>query len=176
MRLTLIAAVDRDGSIGSKDGVPWEYPDDVEQYRERIGDEPTIIGRRTFEQMTDPPGDPIVVTRQVDYEAPEATVANGVGEALAAVEALGDGASDGHPRGVDGTEPGGWVAGGEGAYRLFVPYATGAVVSELPERAGGESSFPYLGLGWSAVNRVAIDPFEVVEYVNETPEDTPETA
>ncbi|WP_096390443.1 dihydrofolate reductase [Halopenitus persicus] len=159
MEIDLIAAVDRDGAIGTGEDVPWDYPEDVTQYRARIGDRPTIMGRRTFDQMSDPPGDPVIVlTRDASRETADPGV-DFVTDPAAAIERA-ETADAGRV----------FVNGGEAIYRLYVPYATGAYVSEIPERSGGDAHFPYLGAGWEVTETVAYDRFSLLRYRNRNPE------
>lgn len=157
--LILVAAVDRDGAIGIDEDVPWEYPEDVIQYRERVEGHPVIVGRRTFDRMCDPPGDSvIVVTRDGTRVSTDPSVAFVTAPDRAIALATGD-----DPDRV-------FVIGGEAIYRLYVPYATGAYVSEIPERSGGNVYFPYLGAGWEVTETIPYGRFEVIRYCNRCPE------
>ena len=49
--LVLVVAADENNVIGLDGGVPWNYPEDVRQYKNRIAGHPIILGRRTFESM-----------------------------------------------------------------------------------------------------------------------------
>jgi len=52
MELVSVAAVADNRTIGLNGEIPWEsIPEDKEQYRSRIADDPVILGRRTFESM-----------------------------------------------------------------------------------------------------------------------------
>ncbi|SEH36518.1 dihydrofolate reductase [Halopenitus malekzadehii] len=158
MEIDLIAAVDRDGAIGTGEDVPWEYPEDITQYRDRIGDAPTIMGRRTFDQMSDPPGDPVIVlTRTPSLESTDPRV-QFVTDPTVAID-------DAAATGADRV----FINGGEAVYRIYVPYATGAYVSEIPERSGGNVSFPYLGAGWDVTETIEYDRFDLVRYRNRDP-------
>ncbi|SDX91895.1 dihydrofolate reductase [Halopenitus persicus] len=161
MEIDLIAAVDRDGAIGTGEDVPWEYPEDIDQYRARIGDRPAIIGRRTFDQMSDPPGDPVIVlTRDATRQTADPGVSF-VTDPAAAIDRAEETDADRV-----------FVNGGEAIYRVYVPYATGAYVSEIPERSGGDAHFPYLGAGWEVAETVAYDRFDLLRYRNRDPAPT----
>lgn len=158
MELRLIGAVDRSGVIGAGDEVPWDYPEDVEQYRDRVRGHPGIVGRRTFDLMADPPGEPlVVVTRDATRSSDDPDVVYATGPRAAVRMA-----------GRDDPEVA-YVLGGEAIYRLFVPFATGAVVSEIPEHADGDVYFPYLGAGWSVDREVDYGTFTVQCHENADP-------
>lgn len=167
MNLTLVAAVSREGVLAGEEGVPWEYPEDVEQYRELVSDAVAILGRRTFAEMTDPPGrHAVVMSRSADEQpdTPGVTWARSPAAAYrAAVSVVTEcGPAESVPREV-------FVLGGATVYRQFAPYATGAVVSEIPEHAEGQHLFPYLGAGWTETERVAFETFERVTHENDEP-------
>ena len=164
--IALVAAVDRDGAIGDGEDVPWEYPEDVEQYRERVEGNPVIVGRRTFDLIRRTPGDPVIVVSRDGTRTssdPRVSFATDPGRAM---ELALEGRRTNRV----------FVIGGEGIYRSFVPYATEAYVSEIPERSGGEAYFPYLGAGWDVAETIPYERFELVRYRNDSPEPVPELA
>jgi dihydrofolate reductase len=66
VRLSLIAAVARNGVIGSGQGLPWRLPADMQRFKRLTMGKPVIMGRKTFQSI----GKPlvgrvnIVITRQ----------------------------------------------------------------------------------------------------------------
>ncbi len=52
--LVLVVAADENNVIGLDGGVPWHYPEDVRQYKNRIAGHPIILGRRTSIDEADP--------------------------------------------------------------------------------------------------------------------------
>lgn len=92
MRVTLLAAVSRDGFISTGRGIPWSLPEDVRQFREYCEGKWLLVGRRTFEEMRGwfrPEQTPVVVTRQADYTAPGARTAGSIADALAVAREAG---------------------------------------------------------------------------------------
>lgn len=59
MKITLIAANAENGTIGDDGTVPWNYPADLEHFRETTLGHPVILGRRTFEGVFDRNGGPL---------------------------------------------------------------------------------------------------------------------
>lgn len=51
MRLAVIVAIADDNVIGFKGGIPWHIPDDLEFFRKTTGNNPMIMGRKTFESL-----------------------------------------------------------------------------------------------------------------------------
>ena len=37
------------GVVGNKNSIPWYYPDEFQHFRNIIGNDPIILGRKTFE-------------------------------------------------------------------------------------------------------------------------------
>ncbi|RDE10203.1 dihydrofolate reductase [Pelagibacterium lacus] len=69
IRIAMIAAVGRNGAIGSAGDLPWRLPSDFAFYKRTTMGRPLIMGRKTFESIGRPlPGRAnIVVTRQSGY-------------------------------------------------------------------------------------------------------------
>ena len=88
-RLTLIAAVARNGIIGRDNKLPWKLSEDLKHFKALTMGHPMIMGRKTWESLPGKlPGRPhIVVTRNPAYVAEGATVAPSL---HAAVTAAGD--------------------------------------------------------------------------------------
>ncbi|MDX1687598.1 MAG: dihydrofolate reductase, partial [Candidatus Promineifilaceae bacterium] len=108
-RISLIAALDRNGVIGDDGRIPWRLPADLKYFKRVTMGKPLIMGRKTYESIGRPlPGrQNIVLTRQRDYRAPGCTVVHSLEEALAAAG--------------DAEEV--MVAGGGSVYRQFLPRA-----------------------------------------------------
>jgi dihydrofolate reductase len=49
MEIILIAAVSKNRIIGSNGNIPWDIPEDISQYKERIKDETVVFGRKSFD-------------------------------------------------------------------------------------------------------------------------------
>lgn len=156
--LVLIAAVARTGVIGDGTSIPWDYPEDHRQYRERIAGHPTIVGRRTFDQMGRVEDcHAVVLTRsppQTDRE--HVSYVSSVPAAVNAVATHGDGT--------------GYIIGGQSIYALFLPYADRALISEIPETVTGSHLFPYMSSSWDRVGTHTYDSFELIEYEQPNPQ------
>lgn len=90
-RVSIVAAVARNGVIGRGGSLPWHLPADLKYFKALTLGHHLIMGRKTFESIGRPlPGRTnVVVTRQAEYRAPGAVMAGSVEQALAAC--AGDG-------------------------------------------------------------------------------------
>jgi len=152
MELVAVAAVAENGVIGDGREVPWDLPEDVRQYRERVAGHPVVVGRRTYEMFSNPPGRAqIVVSRtERDWDRDTAYHAGGVDEAVAVAESLGaDRAS---------------VIGGGAIYELFLPHLDRMVLTRVPGAYQGDTTFP----AWDADEWERVDTEDYGTFTVET--------
>lgn len=133
--VVLIAAVARNGVIGSEGGMPWHYPADLAHFKELTTGHPVVMGRRTYESIAAALGGPLpgrttVVLSTRELDLPDgAVLAGSVEEALA----------------LAADAPGGetvFVAGGASVYEQFLAHADRMVLTEIPESPDGDTRFP----------------------------------
>jgi dihydrofolate reductase len=88
MRLSLIAALDRNGVIGDEQGLPWRLPRDLRRFRELTWGQAVVMGRTTHEHIGRalPGRQNIVLSRQPGLVVPDCLVAASLDDALARVE------------------------------------------------------------------------------------------
>src|SRR5262245_40404517 len=88
MLVSIIAAMDRRGTIGDERGLPWHLPNDLRRFRAYTWGRPIIMGRRTFELLGKPlPGRlNIVLTRDREYSGTGFRTARLFQEALSIAE------------------------------------------------------------------------------------------
>lgn len=132
MRVTIIAAMDRQRLIGKGDGLPWRLPADLRHFKAMTMGKPVIMGRKTFESIGRPlPGrTTIVITRDTDYHPEGVIVAHTINDALeAAREVAGDGGEV-------------MVAGGANVYFQFLPRADRMLLTLVHGRFEGDTWFP----------------------------------
>lgn len=136
--LALIVAIADNGVIGSGGQLPWSYPDDREHFRRTTWGHAVIMGRRTWEETSEPleGRTNIVVTRT-------AALPVGVFRAATLDEALGLGwARDAEP----------FVIGGAGLFREALPRVTHAFVTRIPEAPDGDARFEFDPRGFRLVS------------------------
>ena len=130
-RLTLIAAVARNGVIGGDNGLLWHLPEDLRHFRAVTSGHPVIMGRKTWDSLPArfrplPGRRNIVVTRNADWLAAGAEVAPTPGAALALLE--GGAAA--------------FVIGGAELYAAMLPWADELLLTEIDATFDGDAHFP----------------------------------
>ena len=165
MKLGLIYARARNGVIGKDNQMPWHLPEDLAHLKQTTLGTPVIMGRKTWDSLPPrfrplPGRRNIVITRQADWGAAGALRAATLDEAIA----------------LCGDVPQAWVTGGSEIYRIALPRARTAVVTEIDMDFEGDAFAPRLGDNWHEVARerhVSRSglPYSFVTYSNTTPED-----
>lgn len=84
MRISLIAAVAKNGVIGKDNKLPWHLPADLQFFKRTTFGHPIIMGRKNFESIGRalPGRTNIVLTRNPDFVADSVKVANSLNEAF----------------------------------------------------------------------------------------------
>ncbi len=145
MRVTLIAAVARNGVIGRGGGIPWRLPADLAYFKRTTMGHTLVMGRRTFESSGPLPGrTTIVLTRQADWQPPGAPA--GVEVAASLDEALARAAGRGETQV--------FVCGGEAIYRRALAVADRLHLTRVEAEPEGDTFFPELDrAAWRRVSR-----------------------
>ncbi len=114
--------------IGSRNGIPWNLPSDLKQFKETTMGYPLIMGRKTFESIGRPlPGrKTLVVTRNTNYSLKGATLAGSLEEALEKCR--------------ESTKV--FIAGGGEIFRQALPLADTIILSVLDREVEGDVYFP----------------------------------
>jgi dihydrofolate reductase len=141
--LSLIAAVARNRVIGQDNRLLWHLPGDLRHFRETTRGKPVIMGRRTWESLSEKyrplPGRlNVVVSGNPDYSAPGAVLAASL---AAALERAGDGDEI-------------FVIGGAGLYRQALSLAGRLYLTEIAAEFSGDALFPEVSLDeWKEISR-----------------------
>ncbi|TQQ79439.1 dihydrofolate reductase [Halonotius roseus] len=156
MELVSVAAIADNRVIGDDGELPWpSIPADKQQYRERIADDPVILGRVTFESMLDdlPGAAQIVLSRsEHGFDVPTAHHAGGVDDAVAVAESLGAETA--------------YVIGGGGIYALFQPHIDRMVLSRVAGEYEGDAFYPaWDDADWRLESTTEYDRFRLEEWV-----------
>ena len=134
--VVLIAAVGRNGVIGSGDRLPWHLPGDLAHFRRETWKKPVIFGRRTMASIGRPlPGRCcIVLSRDPAFRMPGTTTAANLAAALAqgAPEAARTGATEI------------MVAGGASVYAATLPEADELRLTAVDLAPEGDARFPLI--------------------------------
>jgi dihydrofolate reductase len=131
MKLSLVAAVSRDGSIGNDNQLLFRLPEDQQHFRRVTLGCPVIMGRRTWDSLPArfrplPGRRNIVVTRNPDWRADGAEAAPSLDAALALAAAV----------------PKVFVIGGGQLYAAAIERADELVLTEIARDFGGDTRFP----------------------------------
>lgn len=138
--LALIAAVAANRVIGRDGKLPWRLPEDLRRFRALTTGHAVIMGRRTWLSLPHalPKRQNLVVTRQPTFHAEGAQTAPSIEDAIAKVA---------YP-------PPAFVIGGGELYRVALPLAQIAYVTEIERAFDGDATFPPLDpREWTEVAR-----------------------
>jgi dihydrofolate reductase len=130
-RITLIAAVARNGVIGHDNHLLWHIPEDMQHFRRVTAGHAVIMGRRTWDSLPPrfrplPGRRNIVVTRNAQWAADGAEAVASLAAALASV--------------ADETQA--FVIGGAELYQAALAVADELLLTEIARDFTGEVRFP----------------------------------
>lgn len=127
-RITLLAAIARNGVIGRDNALIWRLRSDLRRFKALTLGKPLLMGRKTYASIGRPlPGRRILVlTRDPTFSAPDVTVVHDWAGALAAAGAAEEL----------------MVAGGGEIYALALPYADRIHLTEVDLAPDGDTRFP----------------------------------
>ena len=145
-KITLVAAMARNGAIGLDGAMPWHLPRELKHFKSVTMGHPIVMGRKTWESVGRPlPGrQNIVVTRNPDYRAEGCDV---VASLQAAV------------RVAKGEEV--MVIGGGELYRQAMPHADRMVLTRVDCEPAADTWFPeWDPADWTEISAREEDPDE----------------
>jgi dihydrofolate reductase len=156
MKLVLIAAVAKNGVIGSHNDLPWYIPEDLKHFKKETVGKVVLMGKNTFDSVMNrlkkplPDRTNVVITRQMEWQAPEGVIVyHGIDEALAALQ--------------DKDEV--IVAGGGQIFEQLMPKADKLILTEVHKEVDGDVFFPKVDKTiWKEISREDHDEFSFVEY------------
>ncbi len=156
MKLTLVAAVAKNRVIGSHNALPWYIPEDLKHFKQVTVGKTVLMGKNTFDSIMKrlkkplPERTNVVITRQMDWEAPEGVlVFHSLEDAL---EGLKD-----HKEVM--------VAGGGQVFSQLIDKADKLILTEVNKEVDGDVLFPDVDKAiWKEFTREDHDEFSFVEY------------
>jgi dihydrofolate reductase len=127
-RVSVIAALARNGVIGIDNRLPWRLPEDLAHFKALTLGHPILMGRKTFESLGRPlPGRTnVVITRNPDYRPDGCLVAASIPAAVAL---------------CGGAEEVFFIGGAE-LYAQAIPLADRLYLTEVDVEAKGDAWFP----------------------------------
>lgn len=142
MRITIVVAAAENGAIGKGGRLPWDLPNDLQQFRALTKGKPIIMGRKTYDSIGRPlPGrENIVITRDRALMLNGCTVVNGLDEAIEHCRKNG--------------EKEACVIGGADIYRQALPLADRVYLTRVHAAIDAADAFFHLPLEeWEEVSR-----------------------
>ena len=139
-KVSLIAAVARNGIIGAGNKMLWRVSTDLKRLRALTMGKPLVMGRKTFESIGKPlPGRrSIVVTRDLNWSHPGVEVVHDIGAALALAH--------------DSEEI--MIGGGGEIYARTIADADRLYITEVDLEPEGDARFPTIDPAlWREVTR-----------------------
>jgi dihydrofolate reductase len=160
-----IAAVARNGVIGSGNDIPWRIPEDWARFKRLTTGQVLIMGRKTYDSIGRPlPGrTTFVVTRDRMWRGDGVRAVPVVAEAFALAAELG-------PELI-------FVAGGGEIYRAAWSRLDRLEITEVDAEPEGDVTFPQIDpRAWRETAREAHEGFRFVSYqrLRDVPEPQPE--
>lgn len=133
MKISMIAAMGTNRTIGKDNDIPWHLPDDFKYFKDTTEGHHVIMGRKNFESLPPrfkplPNRPNIVITRSKSYSAPGAQVVNSLEDALAIAKING--------------EPEAFIIGGGEIYKLGLDVADEIYLTEIDAAFNGDTVFP----------------------------------
>ena len=132
--MKLIAAADKNWSIGKDGGLLCHMPGDLKFFKEKTLGKTVVMGRKTYEQITDRTAlidrYNVVLTSDLSYKKDEVVVVHSVEEALEKVASY---------KSEDI-----YVIGGESVFEQFLPYCDVAHITSVDYKYDADVHFPNL--------------------------------
>jgi len=151
VRISIVAAIARGRVIGRDNAIPWRIPEDVSHFRAITMGHPVVMGRRTWDSLSDrfrplPGRRNIVLSRDPDWHEPGAERAGRV-----------------------------FVIGGADVYAAALPIADDLLLTEIDAEVDGDTVFPpFEAADYEETSRETLDsetgvPLAFVTYTRRAP-------
>ena len=138
--LTIIAAVSINNVIGNNNKLIWKLSNDLKRFKNLTTNHSVIMGRKTFESLTNPlpDRDNIVITRDTNYSKPNIQVCSSIEDAINLTKT--------------DTQP--FIIGGGEIYRQTINIVDKIELTRVHEEFDGDAYFPEI-------------PLDIFELINE---------
>ncbi|MDZ4284285.1 MAG: dihydrofolate reductase [Patescibacteria group bacterium] len=129
-RISLIAAIAKNRTIGINNELPWHIPEDVKRFRRLTKGHVVVMGRKTFQSIGRalPERTNIVITRDPDFATEGCIVVHSIEAALKRAKEL------------EREEV--FVIGGGEIYKAALPYADKLYLTIIDKDFAGDAFFP----------------------------------
>ncbi|MBD2752426.1 dihydrofolate reductase [Spirosoma validum] len=135
MKISLIAAVAKNGIIGRDNDMPWHLPDDFAFFKQKTSHHAIIMGRKSLEALGKPLRNrtSIVITRNPAFTAEGVTIVHTLDEAIVEAQKVDE-------QRYQSNEI--FVIGGAEIYKMAMPIATTLYLTEIHQTYEGDTYFP----------------------------------
>ena len=150
VRISLIVAMAQNRVIGLDGGMPWHISADLKFFKRATMGRPVIMGRKTYQSIGGalPGRTNIVVTRNKDFQVPDADIVHELGTALEKAKAMAE---------IEGADEV-FVIGGADIYAQAMSAADRIYLTEIALTPPGDAHFPELDEGgWRETSRESHD-------------------
>jgi dihydrofolate reductase len=153
--IVIIAAVARNQVIGKDNRLLWNIPEDMAHFKALTSGHTVVMGRKTWESLPPrfrplPGRRNIVITRQPDYAAPGAELADSLENALK----------------LASTATVVFIIGGEQIYRQAIAVADRLEITEVDLEPEGDAWFPQIAaVDWEKSGKTESACFAFVTYL-----------
>ncbi|WP_223788862.1 dihydrofolate reductase [Marinicella meishanensis] len=140
MKITLIAAMDRQQLIGKDNQLPWHLPADLQFFKQQTMGKTLLMGRKTCESLPFalPGRENWVLSRNPSFHRKGFTTITDL-NALPEVDEL-------------------MVIGGAKIYQLMLPQATHMIITRIQAELSGDTHFPEVNWAAWQVDRLTNHP------------------
>jgi dihydrofolate reductase len=149
--MIIISAMSKDRIIGSGEGMPWNVPEEYQQFLRLVGGQTVIMGRRSYEIFGPDLDDThIVVISRSTIDKQGVTVCGSIEEAVEKATSFGKTV---------------FSAGGGSIYKQTLPLAQEMYLSYIKGDFSGDTYFPEFDENdWDVAERRDHEGFEFVHY------------
>ena len=157
--IVIIAAVAKNRVIGRDNQLIWNIPEDMAHFKALTQGHTVLMGRKTWESLPPrfrplPGRCNIVISRQADYSAPGAAVADSLESGLKLASALGPASACMIAATV-------FIIGGEQIYKQAMALADRLEITEVDLEPEGDAWFPEIAASMETLASPTVD-WEIV--------------
>jgi len=139
MKISLIAAVTKNGIIGKDNDMPWSLPADLKYFKEKTQNKIVIMGRRTWESIGERPLPNRMNVIITSIPEKVNTKFQNVGSVLTLMDALAEVA---RAEKESGKEQEVFIIGGGQLYKEAIKIADKLYITEIQAEIDGDIKFP----------------------------------
>lgn len=147
MKISLIAAVAENGTIGRNNDLPWKLPDDMKFFMQTTKGHFVVMGRKNYDSIPEkfrplPNRKNIVITRQKNFNAPGCDVVHSMEQAVSIARTHGEEEL--------------FIIGGAEIYKMILDQADLLYLTEIDATIEGDTFFPDFDKSqWKVVSKTS---------------------